>query len=147
MTVYVLLHSREVEEDVFCSIGIGIYTSMEIVHETIARYKNVTGFKDYPDDFVVDQYEVVTREGDDVIANGFVYFLQHEYTIGDYDYPTSIGIYSNCEDVKATIRELKKDSCYSHYPGGIYPPDGFCIDKYELNKDHWIEGFVPFDEV
>jgi hypothetical protein len=27
-------------------------------------------------------------------------------------------------------------------PGFREYPRGFCIDKYEVDRDHWVEGFV-----
>ena len=61
--VYKLLHKRKIEKDIdgswICdTIGIGIYSTREKAEETIERYKHITGFKDYPDDFVVEEVEI-----------------------------------------------------------------------------------------
>jgi hypothetical protein len=47
-----------------------------------------------------------------------------------------IGVYKTEDDAKSAIGRLKEQ------PGFIDYPDGFIIDRYELGKDHWTEGFV-----
>jgi len=47
-----------------------------------------------------------------------------------------IGVYRTEEDVKSTIERLKGQ------PGFVDFPEGFISERYELNKDHWTEGFV-----
>ena len=62
MYVYKLIHSRKIEykdgEWICCTIGIGVYSSLENAQKTIEQYKNITGFKDYPDDFKIEKIEV-----------------------------------------------------------------------------------------
>ena len=69
-----------------------------------------------------------------------VYILQHSYPIGedgDYDETKLIGIYSSRESAEKAIQQ------YSTLPGfRDYPLDCFCIDQYELDKNHWTEGFL-----
>lgn len=56
--VYLLSHRIKVEKDSHSTVIIGIYTSLEIIQETIQRYKYIEGFKDYPDNFIVEEYEI-----------------------------------------------------------------------------------------
>ena len=47
-----------------------------------------------------------------------------------------VGIYSSrglAEEAQARTRLL---------PGFSEEPDGFTIDRYEVDKDHWTRGFV-----
>lgn len=37
---------------------IGYYSSLKKAKETIERYKNITGFKDYPDGFYIEKVEI-----------------------------------------------------------------------------------------
>jgi len=46
-----------------------------------------------------------------------------------------IGVYSSEEEAKKAIVRLKDQ------PGFRDHPAGFQISKYEINKDHWTEGF------
>ena len=47
----------------------------------------------------------------------------------------AIGIYSSHEHASAAVERLKA------LPGFRDYPKGFCIDEYEVDKDHWVEGF------
>ena len=47
-----------------------------------------------------------------------------------------IGVYGTEEDARAAIERVKGQ------PGFVDAPAGFQICPYELNKDHWTEGFV-----
>jgi hypothetical protein len=68
--------------------------------------------------------------------NKIVYVVTH-----DYEVPNSlnngklIGVYVTQQDAEAAISRLK------NLPGFTKYPDGFVIDKYTLNEDHWTSGF------
>ena len=47
-----------------------------------------------------------------------------------------IGIYSSEELAKAAIERTQS------LPGFEDHPDGFKIDRYDIDKDHWPRGFV-----
>ena len=47
-----------------------------------------------------------------------------------------VGVYRTEDEAKAAIARL------THQPGFRDTPDAFEIAKYELNKDHWTEGFL-----
>lgn len=72
-----------------------------------------------------------------------VYILQHEYEVyeGDYIYDEAkdLGVFSNWQKAEEALKEYKK------LPGFRNHPNGFSIDEYELNKRHWVEGFVGFE--
>jgi hypothetical protein len=50
-----------------------------------------------------------------------------------------IGVYGTEEEAKAAIDRLKDK------PGFAGSLDGFQIHPYELNRDHWTEGFITTD--
>ena len=61
--VYQLLFKHKVEQDIdgrwiYSTIGIGIYSTKEKAKETIERYKHITGFQDYPNDFIINKVEL-----------------------------------------------------------------------------------------
>lgn len=58
--VFLLQHSYELNgvED---SKIIGIYSSKEIAESIVIKYKELPGFKDYPNEFFIDSYEVDTN--------------------------------------------------------------------------------------
>ena len=47
-----------------------------------------------------------------------------------------IGVYSTQEEAKTAIERLKGQ------PGFVDAPEGFQIHPYEVNRDHWTEGFI-----
>ena len=114
----------------------------------INKYKDIVGFKDYPDDFITEDYEVKSLDEKEIFQNRSIYFLQHEYSDDGYDYVTNIGIFMNYNDAKKVMEELKKSPKYIEKTDGLYADEnGFNIDEYLLDEDHWTEGFVDTDEV
>jgi homoserine kinase type II len=47
-----------------------------------------------------------------------------------------IGVYSTEQEASAAVERLKNQK------GFIEDPRGFGIHRYELNKDHWTDGFI-----
>jgi hypothetical protein len=65
-----------------------------------------------------------------------VFVVFHEYQMSNgCDSIKLIGIYSSRETGEAAILQTRIQ------PGFCNFPDGFSIDQYELDKDHWQEGF------
>lgn len=146
MNVYMLFHSRDIGEDARATKIIGIYSSSKKADSTIAKYKNIAGFRDYPDDFYIHKFEVLPGSKIRKIKNNTLYYLRHEYAIDDkYDHITTIGVYYSYKAAQKEKRKLKKEPEYKNYPGGKYPPDGFAIWEYVLDKDDWTNGFVSGD--
>ena len=48
-----------------------------------------------------------------------------------------IGLYDSASSARLAVQRTKKREGFRDSPGG------FAIDRYELGKDHWREGFVP----
>ena len=67
-----------------------------------------------------------------------VYVLQHTHTLdtGEDDV-TFIGVYSSRDRAEAAVART------AALPGFRNAADGFSIDAYELDMDHWVEGYVP----
>ena len=66
-----------------------------------------------------------------------VFLLQHSYEMPDTgeQETKTIGIYSTREMAEKAIARLVKQ------PGFKDLPDYFNIDEYEVDKDHWQDGF------
>lgn len=66
-----------------------------------------------------------------------VFLLWHVHGFRDSKdaYEKVIGVYRTEEDARSAIVRLATK------PGFREAPDGFHISKYELNKDHWTEGY------
>ncbi len=65
-----------------------------------------------------------------------VFVLQHEYELDDHDETKLIGVYSSRSEAEAAVKRL------STQPGFSDHADGFSIDTYPLDQDHWQEGFA-----
>jgi homoserine kinase type II len=66
-----------------------------------------------------------------------VYLLHHVRKDDKYAEDAKlIGVYRTEADARAAIERLKNQPGFRHFP------DGFQYERYELNKDHWTEGFV-----
>ena len=69
------------------------------------------------------------------IMDVFILWHVHELESGNDD-EKLIGVYQCEDDAKAAIERLRPQ------PGFKDTPEGFQIDRYEINKDHWTEGYV-----
>jgi len=66
-----------------------------------------------------------------------VFVVQHVHEIDeDNEDVKLIGVYSSMENAKKSVERLKLQ------PGFSETQEGFNIEKYTLNKDHWIDGYV-----
>jgi hypothetical protein len=65
-----------------------------------------------------------------------VFVLQHARPKEDGDEDVKlIGVYTSQAAAEAAIARLRKQPGFSEYP------DDFHLDPYELDVDHWTEGF------
>lgn len=66
-----------------------------------------------------------------------VFVLQHVHEISpDNEEVKLIGVYSTEDQAKVAIQRVIGE------PGFRDAPNGFHIDAYEVDKDHWTEGYV-----
>ena len=66
-----------------------------------------------------------------------VFVLQHEYEEPEgVDHTKFIGVYSSRGAAEAAIARIADQPGFTDYP------EGFAIDEYQVDKDHWVEGFV-----
>ena len=66
-----------------------------------------------------------------------VYVVQHVHIINDDEEDVKmIGVYSTEQLGHEVVARLLLQ------PGFYDVPDGFHVDRYELDKDHWTEGFI-----
>jgi hypothetical protein len=66
-----------------------------------------------------------------------VFVLQHVHSREDGDEDVKfIGVYSSRDNAMAAMTRL------SRLPGFVNAADGFSIDEYHVDQDHWVEGYV-----
>jgi homoserine kinase type II len=65
-----------------------------------------------------------------------VYVVQHVAREDEADEDVKlVGVYSSRAEARAAVARLRGQ------PGFCDAPNGFHIDEYQLDKDHWSEGF------
>jgi hypothetical protein len=66
-----------------------------------------------------------------------VFVLQHVHAQQDgVEDVKFIGVYSSRAKAQEAVARI------GHLPGFADAPDGFHIDEYRLDQDHWVEGYV-----
>jgi hypothetical protein len=66
-----------------------------------------------------------------------VFVLQHVHIQEDgVEDVKFIGVYSSDAKARAAVARL------SRLPGFVEAPDGFHIDEYRIDQDHWAEGYT-----
>jgi hypothetical protein len=70
-----------------------------------------------------------------------VYVVQHVHAApnGEEDVKL-IGVYASEQAAAAAVTRL------TIRPGFCDHPDGFHVSPYEIDKDHWVEGFISWKE-
>ncbi len=70
-----------------------------------------------------------------------VFVLQHVHVLEeDQEDVKMIGVYSTPERAKAAIKRMRT------LPGFRDAPDGFSIDRYRVDEDHWVEGYITIHD-
>jgi hypothetical protein len=71
------------------------------------------------------------------VRNVDVFVVQHAHALDeDNEDLKFIGVYSTEENAKTAVSRL------SLRPGFRETADGFHIDRYVVDKDHWTDGFI-----
>ncbi len=71
-----------------------------------------------------------------------VFVLQHSHELDDgSDEVKFIGVYSTRANAEAVVERLVRARGFSD------SRDGFHIDAYELDQDHWVEGYTTVASV
>lgn len=73
---------------------------------------------------------------DEKVAKGCIFLVWHTHTISGVDDEKLIGTYSSETEAQAAVVRL------SDRRGFVDCKEGFLIDCYEINQDHWTEGYA-----
>jgi hypothetical protein len=76
-----------------------------------------------------------------------VFVLQHMHIFGPGDEDTKmIGVYSTEASALAAVFRIKDQPGFCEHPNVINANDenwsGFHISEYDLDTDHWTEGYI-----
>ncbi len=79
-----------------------------------------------------------------------VFVLQHMHSVADDEEVKLVGVYSSRENAESAVARLRDLPGFRDHPQivdyGSEGGDGFVIDEYTLDSDHWAEGFVSWAE-
>lgn len=141
--VYRLFHNHKIEYDgndwICDSKLIGYFTSKLYAQNIIKKYKNVIGFKDYPNDFVIQKEKIVNDDSDLQKDNTmqYIYELTHSFEDEEgYEIVTYFSVYSSLE-----IARRDEEKLLLKFPFSTHP-EGFLIVDHQLNHCYWQEGFL-----
>jgi hypothetical protein len=71
-----------------------------------------------------------------------VYVLQHVHSLADGEEDVKfIGVYSTRENAQAAITRLGQARGFSDALAGFH------IDEYQIDEDHWVEGYMTVASV
>ena len=140
MKIYELVHMHraEVLSDGRFHCGdiaiLGFFKSLDEVSTTIKFYKNIEGFRNYPNGFVVFQHEI---EGDEAsIYVAFFYMHDEEY---EFEYSRDLGIFTCESDACHAIKNFRQNNLINWDNDKLVAESG--VDKYVLGEMNCTDGF------
>ena len=140
MKIYELVHMHraEVLSDGRFHCGdiaiLGFFKSLDEVSTTIKFYKNIEGFRNYPNGFVVFEHEI---EGDEAsIYVAFFYMHDEEY---EFEYSRDLGIFTCESDACHAIKNFRQNNLINCDNDKLVAESG--VDKYVLGEMNCTDGF------
>ena len=140
MKIYELVHMHraEVLSDGRFHCGdiaiLGFFKSLDEVSTTIMFYKNIEGFRNYPNGFVVFEHEI---EGDEAsIYVAFFYMHDEEY---EFEYSRDLGIFTCESDACHAIKNFRQNNLINWDNDKLVAESG--VDKYVLGEMNCTDGF------
>ena len=140
MKIYELVHMHraEVLSDGRFHCGdiaiLGFFKSLDEISTTIKFYKNIEGFRNYPNGFVVFEHEI---EGDEAsIYVAFFYMHDEEY---EFEYSRDLGIFTCESDACHAIKNFRQNNLINWDNDKLVAESG--VDKYVLGEMNCTDGF------
>lgn len=140
MKIYELVHMHraEVLSDGRFHCGdiaiLGFFKSLDEVSTSIKFYKNIEGFRNYPNGFVVFEHEI---EGDEAsIYVAFFYMHDEEY---EFEYSRDLGIFTCESDACHAIKNFRQNNLINWDNDKLVAESG--VDKYVLGEMNCTDGF------
>ena len=140
MKIYELVHMHraEVLSDGRFHCGdiaiLGFFKSLDEVSTTIKFYKNIEGFRNYPNGIVVFEHEI---EGDEAsIYVAFFYMHDEEY---EFEYSRDLGIFTCESDACHAIKNFRQNNLINWDNDKLVAESG--VDKYVLGEMNCTDGF------
>lgn len=136
MKIYQLSHKRTInaKKRYFELKDIGYFKSLDVAQQIQSRYaKELPGFRDYPDDFLITPFEVEGIDPQTKVVYGVWYEIEHK----EYD---DIGLIDIVAD-NETAEEIKIK--YAHSNPKI-PIENISVNQIILDVNYWVDGFFTY---
>ncbi|MGM9681156.1 MAG: hypothetical protein ACI3XR_06585 [Eubacteriales bacterium] len=144
MIVYRLEHIHD--KDDYCDVDkkdLGLYSSPEKVKDAIAFYRNLPGFRDYPNGFIVTEHDLKCEQLPERVYELYLIVHDEDY---DYEYGDTVSIHATLEeaiDAKKRFLMLNEDViCKCDLIKEIDITSGLMDTTF----GNWTYGFVVCDE-
>jgi hypothetical protein len=137
MEIYQLSHRRTIDakKQYVDLIDIGYFKSLDVAQQIQSQYaKELPGFRDYPDDFLITPFEVEGIDPQTKVVYGVWYEIEHK----EYD---DIGLIDIVADIK-TAEQIKIKYAQSN---PRIPIENISVDQIILDVNYWSDGFFTYD--
>lgn len=140
MKIYELMHmhgAEELPDDRFHYgdiSSLGFFTSTEKVASSIGHYRNIAGFRDYPNGFTVFEHEV---EGEATVVYVASYYIHDEEY--EFEYSRNLGIFISECDARRAIETFRMNNSANWSIDKLEVE--LNVDKYILDEMYCIHGF------
>jgi hypothetical protein len=64
------------------------------------------------------------------------FLVQHSYEVDGEEAYKMIGVYRSEDAARRAVARLLSQPGFKEYP------EGFSVERYPLDNDHWVEGFL-----
>lgn len=140
MRIYELVHMHKAEtlaDGRFhygdCAM-LGCFSSVERVAAAIEKYRSISGFRDYPNGFVVFAHEVEAYAARVYLANVYIHDAKYEF-----EYSRNLGIFQNEGDAQLAVAAFRQDNSMQWEADGLLVE--WSVDQYALDERLCTEGF------
>lgn len=107
MDIYKLTHVHLLKDQKNDEKDLGYFSNLEIARDKINFYRSLQGFREYPNDFYIQKFEI---DGDKIGSSVFeaVFYLHDEDYSIEFDY--LIGVYLTEKQAEKALEEFKSQN-------------------------------------
>lgn len=140
MKIYELMHMHGAEalsDDRFHYGDIamlGFFTSPEAISASIKQYRNIAGFRDYPNGFVVFEHEIEGDAAEVYVASFYIHDEEYEF-----EYSRNLGVFICESDAYHAIDTFRQNNLTNWSNDKLEAEIN--VDKYVLDEMNCIYGF------
>lgn len=133
--IYISTKNTNIEEK-----NLGYFSSKNILDEKIKYFCTLKGFCNYPNGFLVQIIDIEDTPYVNYIYEVILYIHDELY---NYEYTNDLGIFLSPEKAENSLKLFKEVN--SEFLSSMQLNTEFIIDKYEIDKCEWNEGFEIID--